>query len=109
MWKILSLALAAFAIAGPAQAQPPVWFVRDADSEMVLFGSIHVLPPDRLYLTPKELIGEMRTKYNTIIAGGQGRLKDSIVRIGHLGFFTESDLTATLEQLGAALKNLTRR
>jgi aspartate aminotransferase-like enzyme len=60
-------------------------------------------------LTPKELIGEMRAKYNTIIGGGQGRLKDSIIRIGHLGFFTEQDLTTTLEQLGAALKNLTRR
>jgi aspartate aminotransferase-like enzyme len=60
-------------------------------------------------LTPKELISEMRAKYNTIIGGGQGRLKDSIIRIGHLGFFTEQDLTTTLEQLGAALKNLTRR
>lgn len=29
----------------PAKAQPPVWVVRDADSEIVLFGSIHVLPP----------------------------------------------------------------
>ncbi len=51
----------------------------------------------------------MRTKYNTIIGGGQGRLKDSIVRIGHLGFFTEADLTTTLEQLEAALNNLIRR
>lgn len=33
------------AVAGPAAAQPPVWIVRDADSEMVLFGSVHVLPP----------------------------------------------------------------
>jgi uncharacterized protein YbaP (TraB family) len=45
MWKTLCLALAALAVAVPAQAQPPVWIVRDADSEMVLFGSIHVLPP----------------------------------------------------------------
>jgi uncharacterized protein YbaP (TraB family) len=30
--------------AGPAWAQPPVWVVRDADSELVLFGSLHVLP-----------------------------------------------------------------
>jgi uncharacterized protein len=32
-------------VATPALALPPVWTVRDADSEMVLFGSIHILPP----------------------------------------------------------------
>ena len=31
--------------AGAAVARPPVWVVRDADSELVLFGSVHVLPP----------------------------------------------------------------
>lgn len=42
--KLPGLALA-LVLALPAQAEPPVWVVRDADSEMVLFGSIHVLPP----------------------------------------------------------------
>ncbi|WP_374657320.1 TraB/GumN family protein [Phenylobacterium sp.] len=28
-----------------ASARPPIWVVRDADSELVLFGSVHVLPP----------------------------------------------------------------
>jgi aspartate aminotransferase-like enzyme len=41
-------------------------------------------------------------------SGGQGQLKESIVRIGHLGFFTEEDLTKTIEQLGALLKSLGR-
>ncbi|MBX3483680.1 TraB/GumN family protein [Phenylobacterium sp.] len=36
---------AAFALATPAFAEPPVWVVRDKDSELVLFGSVHVLPP----------------------------------------------------------------
>ena len=31
--------------AGEAEARPPVWIVRDADSEMLIFGSVHVLPP----------------------------------------------------------------
>lgn len=31
--------------ASAAQARPPVWVVRDADSELVLFGSVHLLPP----------------------------------------------------------------
>lgn len=37
--------LAALVLAPGARAQPPVWVVKDADSEMVLFGSVHVLPP----------------------------------------------------------------
>jgi uncharacterized protein YbaP (TraB family) len=32
------------ALAGAAWAAPPVWIVRDADSEIVLFGSLHLLP-----------------------------------------------------------------
>lgn len=39
---ILALGLA---MASPAKAQPPIWIVRDVDSEILLFGSVHVLPP----------------------------------------------------------------
>lgn len=42
--RLLAL-LAALLIATPAAAQPPVWIVTDKDSEMVLFGSVHLLPP----------------------------------------------------------------
>lgn len=45
-----SLALLA---ATSAWAKPAVWIVRDADSEMVLFGSIHVLPPDLDWRPPQ--------------------------------------------------------
>ena len=31
--------------AGSAWARPPVWIVRDKDSELVIFGSVHLLPP----------------------------------------------------------------
>ncbi|RAK57192.1 TraB/GumN family protein [Phenylobacterium deserti] len=44
MWKAALAALAALFAASQAQAQPPVWVVRDHDSELVLFGSVHVLP-----------------------------------------------------------------
>lgn len=37
--------LAALSIAAPAAAKPPVWVVKDADSTIVLFGSVHMLPP----------------------------------------------------------------
>ncbi len=36
---------AALAFVTPVLAEPKVWIVRDADSEMLLFGSVHVLPP----------------------------------------------------------------
>lgn len=49
MTRRLLSALAGLLLAGCAasevEARPPVWIVRDADSELVLFGSIHVLPP----------------------------------------------------------------
>ncbi len=41
----LSALIAALIVAAPALAEPQVWVVRDADSEMLLFGSVHVLPP----------------------------------------------------------------
>ena len=46
MWKSRLLgAVAALCFVTPALAKPPVWIVRDADSEILLFGSVHVLPP----------------------------------------------------------------
>jgi uncharacterized protein YbaP (TraB family) len=48
---ILGLAAALLACAG-ASAAPAVWVVRDADSEMVLFGSVHVLPPGLSWRPP---------------------------------------------------------
>lgn len=41
-------------MAGPSLALPPVWIVKDADSELVLFGSVHVLPA-RLDWQPSRL------------------------------------------------------
>lgn len=46
MRRIGLIALAfGLALAGPALAKPPVWVVHDADSTLVLFGSVHLLPP----------------------------------------------------------------
>lgn len=41
----LGLLTAALCLASvPASAKPPVWIVRDKDSTIILFGSVHVLP-----------------------------------------------------------------
>jgi uncharacterized protein YbaP (TraB family) len=50
MWKRILAApslvfMALVFTAGAAQARPPIWIVSDKDSELVLFGSVHVLPP----------------------------------------------------------------
>lgn len=42
--RLLLPVTAALAFATPAAAEPPVWVVRDADSTIVLFGSVHLLP-----------------------------------------------------------------
>jgi uncharacterized protein YbaP (TraB family) len=52
MWKAALAFTAALMLPAAACAQPPVWVVRDADSELVLFGSIHVLPPGLNWTTP---------------------------------------------------------
>ena len=46
MLKFTRLAAALIAIALPAcaRAEPPVWIIRDADSTITLFGSVHLLP-----------------------------------------------------------------
>jgi len=59
-------------------------------------------------VSPQTVREELRAHYNTVIAGGLGKLKDSVVRIGHVGFFTEEDLTKTLEQLDTVVKRLKR-
>lgn len=45
MLRLLACAALIAAIALPAQAETPMWVVKDDDSEMVLFGSVHILPP----------------------------------------------------------------
>ncbi len=46
------LALLAIAWAAPAFAQPPLWVLRDEDSTIYLFGSIHLLPADTPWRRP---------------------------------------------------------
>ncbi|MGZ6013951.1 MAG: TraB/GumN family protein [Caulobacteraceae bacterium] len=50
--------LAALSLAGAAQARPPMWVVRDKNSEMLLFGSVHILPRT-LDWAPPELLSAL--------------------------------------------------
>jgi uncharacterized protein len=52
MMRFAAGLVAALILVAPARAQPPVWVVRDADSEMLIFGSVHVLPPGLSWRPP---------------------------------------------------------
>ncbi|MDB5457393.1 MAG: GumN family protein [Caulobacter sp.] len=49
---LAALALTA-AAAAPAVAEPALWAIRDKDSTIYLFGTVHVLKPDTAWRTPK--------------------------------------------------------
>jgi uncharacterized protein YbaP (TraB family) len=52
LWTSLAGALATLAFTGAAIAAPPVWVVKDRNSEIVLFGSVHILPPGMDWTPP---------------------------------------------------------
>jgi uncharacterized protein YbaP (TraB family) len=58
MLKSGMFGVAALARAGAAQAQPPVWVVKVADCVLVLFGSVHILPPG-LNWEPAKLVSAL--------------------------------------------------
>ncbi len=54
----------------------------------------------------KKLTSIMRTRHGVTIAGGQGKLKGKIFRIGHLGYFGMFDALIAISSLEMALKEL---
>lgn len=55
-WCRAALAGVALALAFPVlplRAEPALWVLRDADSTVYLFGTVHVLRPDTAWLTPR--------------------------------------------------------
>lgn len=59
-------------------------------------------------LTAKALRAHLRQEYGITVAGGQGKLADSIFRIGHLGWIDEADLLVTVSALERTLAALGR-
>lgn len=54
-------------------------------------------------INAKDIIRRMEQDFGIIIAGGNGKLKGSIIRIAHMGYITERDV---LDALGALEKTL---
>jgi uncharacterized protein len=53
MRALLASLLVLSALAAPAAADPPIWEARDADSRIVLFGSVHMMPRGLEWRTPQ--------------------------------------------------------
>jgi len=48
----------------------------------------------------------LRNKYNVVIAGGQGKLKGSIFRIGSMGMVTQAEILQVISAINMALSDL---
>ena len=55
---------------------------------------------------PRNLIRILRDDYDTVIAGGQGRIEGQIARVGHMGFVTLQDMVTFFGAVEQALKDL---
>ncbi|MCG2795918.1 MAG: alanine--glyoxylate aminotransferase family protein [Actinomycetia bacterium] len=53
-----------------------------------------------------DMVRLMRNQYGVFIAGGQGKLKGKIFRLGHVGFFDYFDIVAQVSALEMALVQL---
>lgn len=61
-------------------------------------------PPTRV--DSRNLIRVLRESYDTVIAGGQGRLEGQIARVGHMGFVTLQDMVSFFSALELTLRDL---
>jgi aspartate aminotransferase-like enzyme len=52
------------------------------------------------------VVKQMRTRYGITIAGGQDHLKGKIVRIAHIGYFSEFDIITAISGLEMTLSDL---
>ncbi len=60
-------------------------------------------PPTRV--DARNLIRVLRDDYDTIVAGGQGKLEGQLLRVGHMGFVTMTDMVAFFSALELALRD----
>lgn len=54
-------------------------------------------------LTPAEVLTAMREQHNVVLAGGQGHLRERIIRMGHMGGVHPQHVEAALTALGELL------
>lgn len=72
---------------------------------------MHASPTTTSFRSPtrvdsRNLIRILRESYDTVIAGGQGKLEGQIARVGHMGFVTLQDMVAFFSALELTLRDL---
>ena len=105
--------LCAFALTGAANAAPALWEVRDADSKVWLFGSMHVLPPTITWRTPalRMALNEAEQVYFEADIGPLGQIGIVLKGIG-MAFnapktsWTDKLTAAQTQTLAAAIEPL---
>jgi len=75
-----------------------------ADPKHASAGVTAIYAPDGI--TPKQIRSLLLDKYGVVLAGGQGKVQDTVFRIGHLGYVNETDIITTLAALGTGLHEL---
>jgi aspartate aminotransferase-like enzyme len=63
-----------------------------------------IWPPEGI--DPEAMRKELKSKYNVVVAGGQGELTGKIFRIGHMGGVTMEDLKFALAALKSVLAGM---
>ena len=105
---VLALALAPVC----ARAEPPVWVIKDADSTITLFGSIHLLP--QVHWKPKAVTDALRTADDvwfeipldpaSQLAGSQSAIRFAMLPSGQtLRSLLDAPTRARLEKIAPTL------
>ena len=76
----------------------------------ILADETYASPTCTAFRTPprvdaRNVVRVLRDNYDTIIAGGQGRLEGQVARVGHMGFVTLPDMLAFFSAIERALKD----
>jgi aspartate aminotransferase-like enzyme len=57
-------------------------------------------------LDPSALVKQIRQKYGIFLVGGQGKIKEKIFRIGHLGYAADTDVILAITAVEMTLKKM---
>jgi hypothetical protein len=93
-FRTLVLALLLGLFAAPALAHPALWVVKDADTTIYLFGTVHLLPHDTDWHFPAldQALADSQAMYVEIVDDDQANMTALVLRYG-------MDMTHPLESL----------
>ena len=82
--RALLFALLLASVAGPAMARPGLWVVRDADTTIYLFGTVHLLPHDTDWRFPAldKALADSQALYVEIVDDDQANMSALVLRYG---------------------------